>query len=38
MAGAEIKSVAAPGEWVVGDEAVEAIDWGGARVWGRASE
>jgi quercetin dioxygenase-like cupin family protein len=24
--------------WVVGDEPVEAIDWGGAHVWGRASE
>ena len=24
--------------WVVGDEAVEAIDWGGAHVWGRAAD
>ena len=24
--------------WVVGDEPVEAVDWGGAHVWGRASE
>ena len=24
--------------WVVGDEPVEAIDWGGAHVWGRAPE
>ena len=38
MAGAELRSVAAPDQWVVRDEAVEAIDWGGAHVWGRASE
>jgi hypothetical protein len=24
--------------WVVGDDPVEAVDWGGAHVWGRASE
>jgi len=24
--------------WVVGDEPVEAIDWGGAHVWGRAGQ
>ena len=24
--------------WVVGDEPVEAIDWGGAHVWGRAAK
>jgi hypothetical protein len=24
--------------WVVGDEPVEAIDWGGAHVWGRPAE
>jgi quercetin dioxygenase-like cupin family protein len=24
--------------WVVGDEPVEAVDWGGAHVWGRASQ
>ena len=31
-------SVLPPGHdaWVVGDEPVEAIDWGGAHVWGRA--
>ena len=23
---------------VVGDEPVESVDWGGARVWGRASQ
>jgi quercetin dioxygenase-like cupin family protein len=24
--------------WVVGDEPVEAIDWGGAHVWGRPAQ
>ena len=24
--------------WVIGDDPVEAIDWGGAHVWGRAAQ
>jgi hypothetical protein len=32
-------NVLSPGHdaWVVGEEPVEAIDWGGAHVWGRAA-